>query len=79
MGMGAVSPTDMTDEQWAVISRLIPKAKAGGRPRSVDLREVLNALFYGVRTGCAWRMWPQNFPPKGTVYTCVIKVIINGT
>lgn len=44
-------PTDVTDEQWAVIDPLLPKAKPGGRPRSVDLREVLNGVFYVVRGG----------------------------
>ena len=66
--MEAVYPSDLTDEQWPAISRLIPPAKPGGRPRSVNMREVLNALFYLGRTGCAWRMLPQNYPPKDTVY-----------
>ena len=77
--MEAVSPTDMTDEQWAAISRLIPKAKPGGRPRTVDMREVLNALFYVARTGCAWRMLPVNFPPKDTVYTYFKNFRTDGT
>jgi putative transposase len=67
--MEAVYPTDLTDEQWQAISRLIPPAKPGGRPREVNLRQVLNALFYLARTGCAWRMLPKDFPPKDTVYT----------
>ncbi len=66
--MEAVYPTDLTDEQWRAISRLIPPAKPGGRPRSVNVREVLNALFYVARTGCAWRMLPKDYPPKDTVY-----------
>lgn len=66
--MEAVYPTDLTDEQWPAISRLIPPAKPGGRPRSVNVREVLNALFYLARTGCAWRMLPKDYPPKDTVY-----------
>ena len=55
--MEAIYPTDLTDEQWQAISRLIPPAKPGGRPRSVNMRQVLNALFYVagpvVRGGCA--------------------------
>ena len=66
--MEAIYPTDLTDEQWQAISRLIPPAKLGGRPRSVDMRQVLNALFYVARTGCAWRMLPREYPPKDTVY-----------
>lgn len=66
--MEAVYPTDLSDEQWQALSRLIPPAKPGGRPRSVEMRAVLNALFYLSRTGCAWRMLPQEFPPKDTVY-----------
>ena len=66
--MEAIYPTDLTDEQWQAISRLIPPAKPGGRPRSVNLRQVLNALFYVARTGCAWRMLPKDYPPKDTVY-----------
>ena len=66
--MEAVYPTDLTDEQWQAISRLVPPAKRGGRPRSVNMREVLNALFYLARTGCAWRMLPKDYPPKDTVY-----------
>ena len=66
--MEAVYPTDLSDEQWHALSRLIPPAKPGGRPRSVNMRDVLNALFYLSRTGGAWRMLPKEFPPKDTVY-----------
>jgi putative transposase len=77
--MEAVYPTDLTDEQWGAISRLIPPAKPGGRPRSVNMRAVLNALFYLARTGCAWRMMPQDYPPKDTVYTYFKKFREDGT
>jgi len=66
--MEANYPTDLTDEQWGAMSSLIPPAKPGGRPRSVDMRQVLNGLFYLARTGCAWRMLPKEYPPKDTVY-----------
>jgi putative transposase len=66
--MEAVYPSDLSDDQWRAISRLIPSAKPGGRPRSVNMRQVLNALFYLSRTGCAWRMLPKDYPPKDTVY-----------
>jgi putative transposase len=61
-------PTDLTDTQWAVLAPLIPAAKAGGRPRTTDMREVVNALFYVLRGGCQWRLLPKDFPPYQTVY-----------
>lgn len=61
-------PTDLTDEQWEVLEQLIPPAKPGGRPRTVDLREVLNALLYLMRAGCQWGMLPHDLLPKSTVY-----------
>jgi putative transposase len=61
-------PTDLTDEQWEILTLVIPPEKPGGRPRSVDLREVVNALFYQARTGCQWDMLPHDLPPKSTVY-----------
>src|SRR5262245_44192442 len=61
-------PTDLTDEQWALVRPLLPPAKPGGRPRSVDLREVLNGILYVVRGGVSWRMLPGDLPPWGTVH-----------
>ena len=61
-------PTDLTDEQWKILEPLIPAAKRGGRPRSVDMREMLNAILYVVRGGVAWRLVPQDFPRWPTVY-----------
>ena len=61
-------PSDLTDEQWELIELTIPAAKQVGRPRSVDLREILNAIFYLVRSGCQWDMLPHDLPPKSTVY-----------
>ena len=63
--------SDLTDEQWAIVGPLIPPAKQhprGGRPRKVDMREVLNTLFYQNRTGCQWDMLPHDLLPKSTVY-----------
>src|SRR5215213_7324375 len=60
--------TDLTDEQWEVIEPLIPPAKPGGRPRAVDMREVLNTLLYQARTGCQWELLPHDLLPKSTVY-----------
>jgi putative transposase len=61
-------PTDLTDKQWELLEPLIPASKWGGRPREVDIREVVNALLYVNRTGCQWEFLPHDFPPHGTVY-----------
>lgn len=61
-------PTDLTDDQWEIARNLIPVAKTGGRPRTIDMREVVNALMYMVVSGCAWRMLPHDFPKWQTVY-----------
>ena len=62
-------PSDLTDQEWANLEPLIPPAKPGGRPRSVDMREVLNAMFYVDRTGCQWRALPRDFPAWPTVWS----------
>ncbi len=62
-------PTDLSDAEWAIAEPLIPPAKSGGRKRTTNVREVLNAIFYLLRTGCAWRMLPHDFPNWNTVYT----------
>ena len=64
-------PSDLTDEHWAIVDPLIPPAKhnpRGGRPRTVDMREVLHTLFYQNRTGCQWDMLPHDLLPKSTAY-----------
>src|SRR3989338_3253324 len=61
-------PSDLTDHQWEVYGALLPLAKPGGRPRKVDMQEVMNAIFYVMRTGCAWRMLPHDFPRWDSVY-----------
>src|SRR4051812_46737882 len=61
-------PTDLTDEQWQLVRPLLPRPKPGGRPRSVDLREILNGVLYVVRGGVSWRMLPSDLPPGGTVF-----------
>src|SRR5438270_517313 len=60
-------PSDLTDEQWAVIEPLIPVYTVG-RPRTNDMREGLNAVFYLNRSGCQWDMLPHDLPAKSTVY-----------
>ena len=61
-------PSDLSDKEWEILKPLIPPAKTGGRPRLCNLREVLNAVFYVLRSGCAWRLLPHDFPPWQTVY-----------
>ncbi len=61
-------PSDLNDAEWEMLEPLIPKAKPGGRPRTTNMRLVLNAIFYVLRSGCAWRMLPHDFPPWKTVY-----------
>lgn len=62
--------SDLTDEQWAILEPLIPapRTERGGRPREVNLREVVNAILYLNRTGCQWDMLPHDLLPKSTVY-----------
>ena len=62
-------PSDLSDEQWAELKIYIPAGKPGGRPRSADMREIVNALLYVLRSGCAWRMLPHDLPKWQTVYT----------
>ena len=60
--------SDLVDEEWRIVQPLLPECKFGGRPRTTNIREVLNAIFYLLRTGCAWRLLPHDFPPAGTVF-----------
>src|SRR5262245_20422499 len=61
-------PSDVTDEEWAIIEPMIPPARTGGRKRQTDVREVFNAIRYVDRTGCQWRQLPKDFPQHTTVY-----------
>ena len=60
--------TDLTDREWALLAPLIPAPKPGGRPAVHDRRELVNAMLYWLRAGCAWRLLPHDFPPWQTVY-----------
>ena len=62
-------PSDLTDAEWSILEPLIPPAKPGGHPRTTNMREVLNAIFYLVRNGCGWRALPHDFPNWSTVWT----------
>ena len=71
-------PSDVTDEQWRLIEPHIP-VYPGGRPRTTDLRAVVDAVFYVLRTGCQWRYLPKDFPPKSTVWRYFDEWRHNGT
>jgi transposase len=60
--------SDLSDAEWAIIAPMIPPAKRGGRRREVDVREVLNAIFYVLWTGCQWKALPKDLPPRSTVW-----------
>lgn len=72
-------PTDLTDDEWRVLEPLIPPAKSGGRPRSVDTREIVNGMRYLLRSGGAWRLLPHEFPPWPTVYAYFRRWDADGT
>src|SRR3954449_11355412 len=61
-------PSDLTDAEWAIVAAMIPPGRHGGRRRSVNIREVLNGIFYVLWTGCQWKALPKDFPPKSTVH-----------
>ena len=61
-------PSDLTDEEWALIEPCIPPAKRGGNKRTVNLREVANGLMYILSAGCQWRAIPKDLPPRSTLY-----------
>src|SRR6266446_2223324 len=65
---GQVYPSDLTDAEWAWIEELLPPEVGGGRHRDTDMRAVVNAILYLLRSGCSWRMLPKDFPPRTTVY-----------
>jgi putative transposase len=71
-------PSDVTDEQWAMIGPHLP-VYPGGRPRTTDLRDVVDAVLYVLRTGCQWRYLPKDFPPKSTVWRYFDEWRHNGT
>src|SRR5437764_12579056 len=61
-------PSDLSEAEWALIEPMIPPAKRGGRRREVNIREVLNAIFYVLSTGCQWQALPKDLPPKSTAH-----------
>lgn len=71
--------TDLTGQEWEILSPLLPSGKPGGRTQSVDLCDVVNAIFYVVRSGCEWRLLPHDFPPWKTVYRYFHQWMQDGT
>ena len=71
-------PSDLTDEEWALVELLIPPAKRGGRRRTVVVREVVNGAMYVLSTGCQWRYLPK-LPPKSTVHDYLTRWNYHGT
>jgi len=62
-------PSDLTDAEWALVEPAIPPARHGGRHREVNVREVVNGIFYVLWTGCQWKALPKDLPPKSTVHS----------
>src|SRR6266568_4967716 len=61
-------PSDLTSAEWAIVEPMVPPAKHGGRKRTIDVREILNGIFYVLWTGCQWQALPKDLPPKSTVW-----------
>ena len=67
-------PSDLSDEEWAILKPLLSSAEKRGRPPKWPLRHVADAVFYLLRSGCAWRMLPREYPPWQTVYPPLAQV-----
>ena len=72
-------PSDLTDEEWDLLRPLIPPGKHGGRPRKVNMREIINGLLYILGSGCQWRHIPRDLPPRSTLYEYLQRFDWDGT
>jgi transposase len=72
-------PSDLTDDEWALVEPEIPPAKRGGRPRQKDERELVDGIMYVLSTGCAWRYVPKDLPPKSTLHDYLDRWHYDGT
>ena len=72
-------PSDLSDREWHVLETHVPALKAGGRPAAHSRREIVNTIFYVLRTGCQWRYLPHDLPPWKTVYTYYRNWRLDGT
>ncbi len=77
--VSATYPAERSDREWAILAPLLPSAKLGGRPRSVNLRVILDGIFYVPRSGCQWRMLPRSYGPWSTVYAYFRRWRLSGT
>jgi putative transposase len=71
-------PTDLSDAEWACLRSYLPTPEAEGRPCTHSLRDVLDAIFYVLKSGCHWRLLPHDFPPCSTVYYHFRRFPLNG-
>jgi putative transposase len=78
-GSSVVYPSELSEMEWAVLAPLLPPAKPGGRPRGVDLRTILDGIFYVLRAGCQWRLLPREYGPWSTVYAYFRRWRLDGT
>jgi putative transposase len=76
--MRKIYPTDLSDREWTRLQSYLPTPKAEGRPRTHSLRDVLDAIFYVLKSGCHWRLLPHDFPPWSTVYYHFRRFQLNG-
>lgn len=72
-------PTDLSEQEWDIIEPYVPKPKPGGRPAEHGRREIINAIAYVLRSGCAWRLLPHDLPPWSTVYDYFRQWRLDGT
>lgn len=72
-------PSDLSFKQWDILKPLIPPAKHGGRPRKHNMKDILDAIWYKVKTGCQWRQLPNDYPPWRTVYEYFINWSLDDT
>ena|SRR5215203_2993241 len=77
--MRTTYPTDITDAEWSYLEPHLPAPEATGRPRIYPLREILNSIFYVVRSGRSWRLVPHDFPPWRSVYHYLGRFRLDGT
>lgn len=75
----ALYPSDLTNREWQILEPLVPPIKAGGRPADYSRRQIVNAIFYALRTGCQWRYLPHDLPPWQTVYAYYRRWRVDGT
>lgn len=79
LGSSQLYPSDLSNEAWEILKKLLPKHNGAGRPRKLDLRQIINAILYVTRTGCQWRALPKEYPKWYSVYYYFLKWSKDGT